>query len=55
MNEIDEIEEEKDDSRQTNLINNNSLVSEANSLISDKNIQKKPNLTTEDQKNKGYS
>ena len=47
-----EKDEEIDEGQQSNLIgnNNNSTVSEANSLISDKNGPKKLNLTLEDQK-----
>ena len=49
MKEINDIEEE---SRPSNLIgtNNNSMISEANSLISGKNDPKRVNLTVEDQK-----
>ena len=47
-----EINEEDEENRQSNLIgtNNNSMISEANSLISDKKEPKKNNLTAEDQK-----
>ena len=47
-----EINEEDEENRQSNLIgtNNNSMISETNSLISDKKEPKKNNLTAEDQK-----
>ena len=52
MQEIDEEEEIEKGGRQSNLIatGNNSMVSEGNSLISDKKDPKKTNLTAEDQK-----
>jgi B9 domain-containing protein 1 len=49
MSKIDE-GEENEDGRQSNLINNNSMVSEQNSLISDKNGPKRPGLSQEDHK-----
>ena len=49
MKEINETDEEIDEGRTSNLIKNNSMISETNSLISDKN--KISNLTQEDQKN----
>jgi len=48
MKEINETDEEIDEGRTSNLIKNNSMISDTNSLISDKN--KKSNLTQDDQK-----